>query len=121
MALSTNLVSGLASGFDWRTMVDQLIALERRPVDVVASQKSEYETKLSEWQSFNTKLLGLRTTAASISDPEDFYLYTARTTTDSATVDGEDLISIATSSGAAPGTYTIKATNLAKADRKSVV
>jgi len=117
MALSTNLVSGLASGFDWRTMIDQLMALERRPVDVVEAQKSEYEARLSEWQSFNTKLLSLKTAAAGISDPDNFYLYTARTTTDSATVDGEDLIAISTSTSAAPGTYTIKATNLAKAQK----
>jgi flagellar hook-associated protein 2 len=41
MALSTNLVSGLASGFDWRSMIDQLIAIERRPVDLVASRIPE--------------------------------------------------------------------------------
>ena len=57
MSLSTQLVSGLASGFDWRTMIDQLIAVEHRRVDLVEDKKSEYEAQLSEWQSFNTKLL----------------------------------------------------------------
>jgi hypothetical protein len=31
MGLSTNLISGLASGFDWRSMIDELMKIERRP------------------------------------------------------------------------------------------
>ena len=57
MSLSTNLVAGLSSGFDWRSMIDELIEVEHRRVDLVEDQKTEYENKLSEWQSFNTKLL----------------------------------------------------------------
>ncbi|MBU4010061.1 MAG: hypothetical protein KJ882_04780, partial [Proteobacteria bacterium] len=57
MSSSTYQISGLSSGFDWRTMVDQLIAVEHRRVDLVSAKKTNYENKLSEWQSFNTKLL----------------------------------------------------------------
>ena len=63
MSLSTNLISGLSSGFDWRSMIDQLIALDHRKVDLIEDKKSEYESKLSEWQSFNTSLLSLKTSA----------------------------------------------------------
>ena len=35
MATSTNLISGLSSGFDWRSMIDQLIAIEHRRVESV--------------------------------------------------------------------------------------
>jgi hypothetical protein len=35
MSLSTNLISGLSSGFDWRSMIDQLIAVEHRSVDLI--------------------------------------------------------------------------------------
>ncbi len=31
MAISTNMVSGLVSGFDWRSMIDQLMEVERGP------------------------------------------------------------------------------------------
>ncbi|MBW1699722.1 MAG: flagellar filament capping protein FliD [Deltaproteobacteria bacterium] len=119
MTLSTNLISGLASGFDWRTMIDQLIAVERRKVNIVEDQKSEYEAELSAWQSFNSDLLALKTAAEALKDPEDFYVYTTSMSTDSSTVDGDDLLSVSTSSSASPATYRIKVTNLAQAQKLS--
>ncbi|MEW6667463.1 MAG: flagellar filament capping protein FliD [Thermodesulfobacteriota bacterium] len=119
MAISTNLIAGLSSGFDWRTMIDQLIAIDHRRVDLVETQKSEYETKLSSWQSFNTMLLTFKTASEALQDPEDFYLYTATMSTDSATLEGEDLLSVSTSTAAAPGTYEIQVTNIAKAQKLS--
>jgi flagellar hook-associated protein 2 len=119
MGLSTNLVSGLVTGFDWRTMIDQLIAVEHRRVDLVEDSKSAYEEKLSEWQSFNTKLLALKTSAEGLKDSEDFYLYTQSMSTDNTEFEAEDLLSVSTSSTAAPGTYTVKGTNLAQAQKLS--
>jgi flagellar capping protein FliD len=75
MSLSTNLVAGLSSGFDWRTMIDELIGIQHRRVDLVEDKKSDYEAQLSEWQSFNTKLLAVKTAAEGLKDPKDFYLY----------------------------------------------
>ncbi len=119
MSLSTNLISGLSSGFDWRTMIDQLIAVEHRRVDFIEDKKSEYESKLSAWQSFNTKLLAFKTASEGLKDSEDFYLYTASISTDSATVDGDDRLSVSTSTSAAPGTYEIVVTDLATAQKLS--
>ncbi|GAJ09200.1 unnamed protein product, partial [marine sediment metagenome] len=119
MALSTNLISGLSSGFDWRSMIDQLIAIEHRRVDIVENRKSEYESKLSEWQSFNTKLLALKTASEGLKDAKDFYLYTAGMSTDSSTVDGDDRLSVSTSDTAVPGTYEIVVTDLATAQKLS--
>ena len=119
MSLSTNLISGLSSGFDWRSMIDQLMAIEYKRVDIVENRKSEYESKLSEWQSFNTKLLALKTASEGLKDPEDFYLYIASMSTDSSTVDGDDRLSVSTSDTAVPGTYEIVVTDLATAQKLS--
>ena len=119
MSLSTNLVSGLSSGFDWRTMIDQLIAIEHRRVDLVEERKSEYESKLSEWQSFNTKLLALKTAAEGLKDPEDFYLYASNMTSSDSSVDASDLLSVSTTSTASPGSYSIVITQLATAEKLS--
>ena len=119
MSLSTNLISGLSSGFDWRSMIDKLIAIDHRRVDIVESQKGEYESKLSEWRSFNTTLLSLKTSAVGLSNSDDFYLYTSNMSTDSATVDADDLLSVSIGTTAAPGTYTIKVKNLAQAQKLS--
>jgi flagellar hook-associated protein 2 len=119
MSLSTNLISGLSSGFDWRSMIDQLMAVEHRRVDLVENRKSEYESKLSEWQSFNTKLLSLKTAAEGLKDSEDFYLYLPNMTTNSSTVSASDLMSVSTSSSAAIGSYAVKISSLAAAQKLS--
>jgi flagellar hook-associated protein 2 len=117
MTISTNLVSGLSSGIDWATMVDQLIAIDHSRVDLISSQKSDYEAKLAAWQSFNTKLLALKTAAEGIKDQEDFNVYKASMTTDSSTVKGSDLMTVTTSSTASIGSYQIKVNSLATAEK----
>jgi len=119
MGLSTNLVSGLASGFDWRTMIDQLIEIERRRVNLVEDTKTEYEAKLSEWQSVNSMLLSLKTAAQGLKDPADFYLYATTITSNSGTVEASELLSVSTTTSASPGTYNIGITDLAKAQKLS--
>ena len=119
MGLSTNLISGLASGFDWRSMIDELMKIERRPVDLIETRKREYEEKLTEWQSFNTKLLSLKTAAEGLTDPEDFALFTSAMTSDSSTVKAYELLSVSTTTSASPGTYNIEITELARAQKLS--
>ena len=119
MSLSTSMISGLASGIDWRTMIDQLMAIEHQRVDLVEDQKEEYESQLTEWQSLNKKLLTLKTAAENLKDPADWYLYSATMSSDSSTVDAEDIMSVTTSTSAASGTYTVMVTNLAQAQKLS--
>ncbi|MDB9822549.1 flagellar filament capping protein FliD, partial [Deltaproteobacteria bacterium] len=119
MALSTSMISGLASGFDWRTMIDQLIAIESKPLELIEQKKSVYEEQLSEWQSFNTKLLSLKTTSQGLSDPDDFYLYTSSMTSNDSSVDASDLLSVSTSSSASSGSYLIQINSLATAHKLS--
>jgi len=119
MSLSTNLVAGLSSGFDWRSMIDQLKEIEHKRVDLVQDQKTEYEDKLSEWQSFNTKLLSLKTAATDLSDTEDFDVYTSDMISNISTVDASDILSVSTSSSASKGSYTITVSSLATAQKLS--
>ena len=119
MATSTNLISGLSSGFDWRSMIDELMEIESAPVDLKESQKSEYEDQLSEWRSFNTTLLSLKSSAQALSDPDDFYIYNSNISSDNTDVDAEDLLSISSTSSASPGSYTIQVNNIAVAQKLS--
>ncbi|HBN09806.1 MAG TPA: hypothetical protein DD435_14515 [Cyanobacteria bacterium UBA8530] len=52
-------VSGIASGLDWKTMVDQMMALERNPVIRLQTRKKSLQDKNSAYQDINTKLLNL--------------------------------------------------------------
>ncbi|MFW6115355.1 MAG: flagellar filament capping protein FliD [Thermodesulfobacteriota bacterium] len=117
--MSTNLVSGLSSGFDWRSMIDQLMEIEHRRVDLVEDRKTEYESKLSEWQSFNTQLLALKTAAEGLKDPEDFHLYTSSMSSSDSSIDASDLLSVSTSSTASPGSYSLQISQVATAEKLS--
>ncbi|MFC1891028.1 flagellar filament capping protein FliD, partial [Thermodesulfobacteriota bacterium] len=119
MSLSTFQISGLASGFDWRTMVDQLIQVEYGRVELIEKQQGEYEEQLSEWQSFNTQMLSLKSTAGALKDTDDFNLFSSSMTTDDSNIDASDLMSVSTSSSSSPGSYSIQITNLAKSQKLS--
>ncbi len=114
---STNLISGLSSGFDWRSMIDQLMQIEHKPVELVEAKKSEYEEQLTEWQSFNTQLLSLRTAAQDLSEPDDFNIFTSTMNSSDADVDAEDLLNVSTNSYASVGTYDIVINNIAMAQK----
>lgn len=118
MATSTNLISGLSSGIDWQSMVKQLIAIDHKSVDLVSNKKTDYTSKLTEWQSVNTKLLALKTSAGSLKNADDFNVYKASMTSNS-TVDASDILSVTTSTTAAVGSYSLKVTNLASAQKLS--
>jgi flagellar hook-associated protein 2 len=117
--MSTNLISGLSSGFDWQSMVTQLIAIDHKQIDIVSTKKTDTEKKLTEWQSLNTKLLALKTAAGALNNTEDFGVFKAAMTTDSATVKASDLLTVTTSTMASVGSYTLKVNNLAAAQKVS--
>ncbi len=118
MATSTNLISGLVSGFDWRSIVDQLIAIDHRRVDLVEDKKTEYESQLAEWQNVNSMLLSLKTASAALSTESAFNVYTSGTTSNTAT-SASNVLSATTSSTASPGLYNIVVNNLAQSEKIS--
>jgi len=119
MSSSTNLISGLSSGFDWQTMITKLIAIDHRRVDTVSNKKTSDAGKLTEWQSFNSKLLSLKTAAVNLKTPEAFSVFKANATTDSATVKAGDILSVSVSETASLGKYSLKVNSLAQAEKLS--
>ncbi|HAJ27394.1 MAG TPA: flagellar hook protein [Syntrophus sp. (in: bacteria)] len=119
MASSTSMVSGLSSGIDWQSMITQIIAVEHKSVDIVSNKKTAYTSKLTEWQSFNTKLLALKTAAGNLKDAEDFGVFRAVMSSDSSTVKAADLLAVTTSTTASVGSYTLKVNALAAAQKLS--
>ncbi|MBA4397183.1 MAG: flagellar hook protein [Syntrophus sp. (in: bacteria)] len=117
--MGTNLISGLSSGFDWRSMIDQLISIERRRVELVSTKKTNQEQKLAEWQSLNTRLLALKTAASGLKSSSDFNVFKSAMTTDSASVKASDLLTAAASATASVGSYTLKVNNTATAQKLS--
>jgi flagellar hook-associated protein 2 len=60
--MSTGLqVAGLASNFDWKSFVDQIMALEHAPADRLAAEKVTNTQKVTLLSSLGTKLASLQT------------------------------------------------------------
>ena len=118
MALSTSMVSGLSSGIDWRTIIDQLYALEHKRVELVEERRTTYQDRLSAWQSINTKLLSLKTTAGTLNKTTNFNLY-ATSLASSTSTDADDILAATASTDASPGTYDIVVKGLAAAQKLS--
>ncbi len=115
----TTAVSGLISGFDWRNTVDQLIAIDHRRVDLITNRQNTNLNKLQTWQSFNTKLLALKSAAGSLRSATSFDVFKTSLSSSDSAVTASNLLSAATTTDATPGSYDIKITNIAQAQKVS--
>ena len=105
--------SGIASGIDFRELVDQIIALERRPIDRLQQKIDDTNAKQSAFDQFRSLLDDVRTTATSLADGSAFdaVLATAAGTTSG----GAQLFSAVADAGTAPGSYQVEVLSLATA------
>ncbi len=115
----SSAISGIISGFDWRNIVDQLIAIDHNRVDLITQKKTVQESKLKEWQSFNTKLLALKTAAGNLRSDTSFNAFKASLSSSDTDVKASDLLSVATSTEATSGAYDVKITTIAQAQKLS--
>jgi flagellar hook-associated protein 2 len=111
-------VSGLASGLDWRNIIDQIRKLEHQKIDLIENRKKTYQDRISAWQGINTKLLSLKNAAGTLNRPEGFHVYTTALSSNTIT-DAENILSASTGTEASPGTYRITVNTLASAQKLS--
>ncbi len=102
--------SGLASGLDTTSIVQQLVALERIPIQLVEAQRQEQKDKLNLVNQFADLVNALKDKAQVLGTRDGFYAWK---------VGGafEDAASITATSGAAGGTHTLDVQSLARTDR----
>jgi flagellar hook-associated protein 2 len=101
-------VSGLASGFDWKSLVSQLINVERVPQQRLLVEKGTILDRKNAYGSLQTQLSVLRTRVTALKETS---LYGARQA-----VVADATVATATAGTDAPtGTYTFKFTQLATA------
>ena len=104
----TTQLSGLASGLDWRTLVDKLIAAERGPQNRLRAQQTRYQQQSGALDAVKSKLTDLQTSIKGLSNSDS--VYAARTATLAGTSTSWTAIA---SAGADAGTYQIDVTQLA--------
>lgn len=105
-------LAGLASGFDWRTVVDQLIEIERIPQQRMRSDQRENTEKINALGILDTKLASLRT---SIGEFQSTSLYNTKSTS----LSNETLgITATADTSATVGNYAVTVSQLATATKR---
>lgn len=105
-------LSGLASGLDWKSLVDSLMQLERAPVNRLEAERGAQGKRLTALDGVRSKLQDLQSSLASLRTPA---LASGRSATFAS---GTSSWSATASAGAASGTRTIEVTSLATAARR---
>ncbi len=101
-------LSGLASGLDWQSLVDKLMAAERVPQDALRAQKAAGAAKATGFSDLTSQLTALQTAATALGKGTD--IFGGRTATSS---NASSTWASSSESGGATGTYQIAVTQLA--------
>jgi flagellar hook-associated protein 2 len=99
--------SGLASGMDWKTTVDQLIAADSTPLTTAKADKTANTTKIAVLSTIKDDLTALKTSADALNNPDDFNERSANI------ADSSSTWSATAASGTATGDYVFEVSQLA--------
>lgn len=100
-------VAGLASGFDWKSFVDQIMDVERAPADRLEREKATNSQKVTQLSTLGTRIADLRSAAQAL---QVATLFGQRTTSLSV---ANSTWSAAAATDTATGAYTIAVSQLA--------
>ena len=98
---------GVGSGLDVNSIVTQLVALERKPIEQLQAQATTIQAKLSSFGLLQSYTSNLRDIADRLAKP-DFWTQTAASSADAASV------GVSSTSTAASGSYAVSVTQLAQ-------
>ncbi|HEY1171410.1 MAG TPA: flagellar filament capping protein FliD [Verrucomicrobiae bacterium] len=104
-------LSGLASGFDWKSLVDQLTDVERTPQKRLFSEQSLINQRNNAYSSIKTQLGVLTNRINALKDPALFDSRSASST-------DATIASASVTSGAPAGQYAFAVTQLASSARQ---
>jgi flagellar hook-associated protein 2 len=104
-------LSGLISGFDWKSFVDQVMDLNRAPITALQTEKTANTSKASALDNLGTRLTDLQ---ASVKALKADGLFAGRTASSTSTG-----WSTSAGSGAATGAYAFNVTQLATTTKRS--
>jgi len=101
-------IDGLVSGLDTTSIVDAIMAVERRSVTLLEARQARASAQRDAFRSLNTKLLSFQAKAQALSGSAAFRQRIA-------SVSDETLLTATAVSGAATGTYAVAVRSLARA------
>ncbi|HEU5081150.1 MAG TPA: flagellar filament capping protein FliD [Opitutaceae bacterium] len=105
-------LSGLASGFDWKSFIDSIMQAEQAPITRLQTEKSTNSSKISAFDQLNTKITALQTAANALNDSSLFSATSAKSTNSASSW------TVAASSATPQGAYAINVSRLATATQQ---
>lgn len=104
-------LSGLASGFDWKSFVDQMMQVESAPITRMNLEQTKNSAKVSKLDLLGTKLASLQAAAAKLGGDSVFNTRNVASTTTGSTW------RLSAAAGTAVGSYKINVSQLATTAR----
>ena len=99
---------GIGSGLDVNSIITQLVAIERQPIDVLKAKSTKIQAQISEYGKLKSAIAAFRDASLKLTS-NDTWGMTVGSSTDSAAV------GVTVKSGAAVGSYSLQVQALAKA------
>jgi flagellar hook-associated protein 2 len=100
--------SGLGSGLDTDSIIEQLMAIERRPINLIQNRQVRLESQKSVIQSINSNLLSLKGAVDELADEDLFSIVNAQS-------DDSGRVAVQAGIDASPGTFSVEVEQLAQA------
>jgi flagellar hook-associated protein 2 len=108
---------GLASGVQWRDLVDQIIEVETsRALGPVSSALNAENRRIEGWTALSAAVTKARDALAALKDGSAFR---TRSATVGTTASGRNLATVSGIASAAPGRYAVEVENLAQSEKLS--
>jgi len=104
--------TGLVSGLDYQSIINQLMAFEKRPVDLLSTRLQNQQAVGTAYTALSVTMLSLSLSVNQFSQPS---VYNARQATSS----NPGVITASTTSSAVPGSYTFRSVQQAQAQRNT--
>jgi flagellar hook-associated protein 2 len=108
--VSTIQLPGLLTGIDTATLIAQLMAVERRTLNMYEGRKSAWEEKKDALSSLESKLEALRTSVRALSNSNELRAFTVASS-------DSDILTAEASYNAFEGNHTVVINQLANAER----
>lgn len=108
--MATITAAGIGSGLDVESIVTQLVALERIPLDNLQSDASLIQAQISAYGTLKSKIAEFETAMDALGSADKFKLFSASSST-------ESVLTATANSAAAAGTYEVEVTALAERDK----
>jgi flagellar hook-associated protein 2 len=104
---------GLISGIDFNAMISQLMAIERKPLELMDSKKAGLSTKIEAFRSINLKLISLHAAAEGLNKKSNFNTLSVNVQNPT----DKTILSATAANNATLGTYKIRVSQIAQAHK----